>query len=120
MAGFANLATQGIVERSFPNGFTTVSILTGTAIGFLVKYVLDKRWVFVDGYDSHAAELRKVVIYAIFGVGTTLLFWATELSFLYFGRTAEAKYVGAAVGLALGNWIKYLLDREYVFRGSRR
>jgi hypothetical protein len=31
-----------------------------------------------------------------------------------------AKYAGAVLGLALGNWIKYRIDREWVFLRSRK
>jgi hypothetical protein len=51
--------------------------------GFLVKYLLDKRFVFLDGYDGHVAELRKVRLYGVFSVGTTVLFWAVEFSLWY-------------------------------------
>jgi len=120
VAGLSNIVTQEIVIRAILSQPVEVSILGGTAIGFFVKYLLEKRWVFLDMYDSHAAEIRKIVVYGIFGLGTTVLFWGIELSFWYVGHTVEAKYVGAGLGLALGNWIKYLLDKHYVFPRSRR
>jgi putative flippase GtrA len=96
------------------------SIFFGTAFGFFVKYLLEKRWVFLDGYIGHAAEVRKIFLYGVLGVGTTALFWVIELGFWYSLQTAEAKYVGAAIGLSLGNWIKYHLSKRYVFRPSIR
>lgn len=114
-AGLANIATQEIVVRGLRSASIIASILAGTAMGFLVKYLLDKRWVFLDGYQGHAAEVRKIAAYGAFGVGTTLLFWAIELSFWHVWRTVEAKYIGAVIGLALGNWVKYQLDKHYVF-----
>src|SRR5260370_37364379 len=103
-----------------PRAPIAASILAGTAVGFLVKYLLEKRWVFLDGYDGHISELKKIVLYAVLGVGTTVLFWAIELSFWYSWHTAEAKYFGAAFGLSLGNWMKYLLSKRYVFRARKR
>jgi putative flippase GtrA len=120
ISGLANLACQQIVVWILPNLQIMVSVVTGTAVGFVVKYLLEKRWVFLDSYDGHAAEFRKIVIYGFFGVATTLLFWAVELGFWHIWGTAEAKYIGAAVGLSLGNMIKYLLDRHYVFGKNRR
>jgi putative flippase GtrA len=97
-----------------------MSILVGTAVGFFVKYLLDKRWVFLDIYDGHGAEIWKILVYGVFGVGTTLLFWGIELTFWRVGHTVEAKYLGAVIGLSLGNWIKYALDKRYVFPRNKR
>lgn len=114
-ASIVNLATQAVVTKLAPWAPLMASVLVGTAAGFLVKYLLEKRWVFLDGYVSHVAELRKVIVYGLFSVGTTLLFWAIELGAWHLWRTDTAKYIGAAIGLGLGNWIKYLLDKRYVF-----
>jgi putative flippase GtrA len=120
LSGLCNIAAQQIVLWILPNLRVLISVVAGTAIGFLVKYICDKYWVFLDSYESHAVELRKVVVYGIFGVATTALFWAVELSFWFLFQTAEAKYAGAALGLTLGNVIKYQLDKHYVFTGDRR
>jgi putative flippase GtrA len=119
VSGLANLAFQEIVVRTVPTLPIMVSVLSGTSVGFWVKYLLEKRWVFLDVYDGHAAEIRKIAIYGIFGIVTTLLFWAIELSFWHMWQTVGAKYVGATIGLSLGNWTKYLLDRRYVFPRNR-
>ena len=116
VSSLANLASQELVIRTVPGAVLMASVVVGTGVGFCVKYLLDKRWVFLDAYDGHIAEARKIVVYGAFGVGTTLLFWAIELGFWHVWQTAEAKYIGAAIGLSLGNWIKYLLDKQFVFR----
>jgi putative flippase GtrA len=118
MAGLANLAAQEAVVRLYPLWPVMISVLAGTGVGFFVKYVLEKRWVFLDDYETHTAELRKIAIYGFFGIGTTALFWAVEMGAWHLWHTSEAKYAGAVVGLSLGNWIKYLLDKHYVF-GNR-
>jgi putative flippase GtrA len=116
-AGLANLATQEAAVRLLPPlAPIMLSVLAGTAVGFVVKYILDKHYIFLDGYDGHIAELRKVALYAAFSVATTAVFWGIELSFWYAWNTAAAKYAGAVLGLSLGNWLKYLLDRAWVFR----
>jgi hypothetical protein len=117
MAGFANLATQEAVVQFLPaRAPIMLSVLAGTAVGFVVKYILDKYYIFIDGYDGHIAEIYKVALYAGFSVATTMVFWGIELSFWYVWNTAEAKYAGAVLGLSIGNWLKYLLDRAWVFR----
>ena len=115
LSGVANLAAQEIATRVVPLAPLMLSVLIGTGVGFLTKYVMEKRWIFLDPYESHAAELRKITVYGLFGVGTTLLFWAIELGAWHVWGTVEAKYLGAALGLALGNWIKYVLDKHWVF-----
>jgi putative flippase GtrA len=115
IAGAANLSAQELTIRALPTLPVAVSVLVGTGAGFLVKYALDKRWIFFDAYESHATEIRKIAIYGVSGVATTLVFWGAELGAWTTWRTPEAKYAGAVVGLALGNWIKYRLDKHYVF-----
>lgn len=116
VAGLANLATQELVVRAAPHAPIMASVLAGTIIGFVLKYLLDKRFVFLDGYDGHVEEVRKVAVYGAFSVATTLVFWAVELAFWYGFGTSAAKYTGAVIGLALGNYAKYRLDRRFVFR----
>lgn len=120
IAGAVNLLTQGIVFGLAPVQPLALSILAGTAAGFIVKYFLDKHWIFFDGYDSAAGEARKIVLYASFSVATTLIFWGFELAFLAIGGTARAKYTGAAIGLVIGNVTKYLLDRSFTFNRQAR
>lgn len=115
LSGLANLATQELTLRIGRGLPVAVSIIVGTVVGFLVKYALEKRWIFLDRYDSHYSELRKITVYGVFGVATTLLFWIVELSAWHVWQTTTAKYIGAIVGLSLGNWIKYLLDKRFVF-----
>src|ERR1700733_13763770 len=78
VAGLTNIAAQEIFVRAVPLAPIMASIFSGTALGFFVKYLLEKRWVFFDEYDSHVAEARKIVLYGVLGVGTTALFWAIE------------------------------------------
>jgi putative flippase GtrA len=120
VAGLTNIAAQEVFVRAMPLAPIMASILSGTILGFIVKYLLEKRWVFLDEYGGHVAEARKIGLYGILGTATTALFWVAELGFWYSLHTAEAKYIGAAIGLALGNWIKYHLSKRYVFRPSIR
>ena len=92
-----------------------LSILAGTGVGFAVKYLLDKRWIFFDGYHGPAREARKIFLYGSFSVAMTLIFWGFEVGFLAVFGTNTAKYTGAVIGLAIGNFLKYLLDRTFTF-----
>src|SRR5215210_671535 len=102
IATLANLAAQEVVIRLAPVAPLTLSILAGTVAGFVLKYLLDKRWVFADGYHGHREELQKVTLYGAFSVATTLIFWGFEIAFWSIWRTDLAKYTGAVLGLAIG------------------
>lgn len=117
LATLANLAAQELVIRVAPVAPLALSILAGTAAGFILKYVLDKRWVFEDRSGSHAQEIRKVTLYGAFSVLTTLVFWGFEVAFWALWRTDLAKYAGAVLGLAIGYAAKFALDRTFVFTG---
>jgi putative flippase GtrA len=115
LATLANLATQELVVRISPVAPLSASILAGTVAGFALKYALDKRWVFYDGYAGHREEMQKITLYGLFSVLTTLVFWGFEVTFWVVWQTDVAKYTGAVLGLAIGYAAKFLLDRAYVF-----
>lgn len=115
----ANLLTQELVFQLAPALRLPLSIAAGTIVGFAVKYVLDKNWIFYDAYTSHTHEIRKVMLYGAFSVVTTGIFWAVEVSFWAIWETSAAKYTGAVLGLSIGYAAKYLLDRQFVFRERR-
>ena len=115
VAGGANLLSQEVVFRFSTVDRLTISILSGTIVGFVLKYILDKQWIFLDAYDGAHRELRKIFLYGFFSVLMTLLFWSFEIAFWKVGGTEFAKYLGGALGLAIGNFAKYLLDRTFTF-----
>jgi putative flippase GtrA len=116
LATLANLITQEIVVRMAPVGALPLSIIMGTAAGFVLKYVLDKKWVFDDDYGGHRQELQKITLYGAFSVLTTLVFWGFEVAFWTIWQTDLAKYTGAVLGLAIGYAGKFILDRTFVFK----
>ena len=120
VATAANVCAQIVAYEIAPLAKLTISLVTGTAVGFLVKYVLDKQWIFFDKPGSYWAETRKIILYGLFGVAMTFVFWGTELAFLALWQTDTAKYLGAVLGLAIGYTAKYLLDRRFVFSTESR
>ena len=118
LATVINLGTQEFAFRAAPGLPVMFSIVTGTVAGFVVKYALDKIWIFDDQYDGARAETRKIALYGFFSIATTAIFWGAELLFLALWGTAAAKYTGAILGLAIGYAVKYEIDRRYVFRGA--
>ena len=50
------------------------------------------------------------------GVFTTLIFWSLEFGFTLLFQTKEMRYLGGIIGLAIGYFTKYQLDKRFVFR----
>lgn len=111
-----NICAQDLVVRSYSGAFsTTVSVLIGTAAGLVVKYYLDKRFVFYFETNSVAHDGRVFFVYSMTGVATTSIFWGFEFGFDYAFQAKEMRYLGGVIGLIIGYVIKYCLDKRYVF-----
>ncbi len=92
------------------------AILVGTLVGLVVKYQLDQRYIFRFKARSASHAGTTFLRYTATGVFTTLIFWGFELGAQWLFDTAVARYAGAVIGLALGYWLKYRLDKQHVFR----
>ncbi|WP_368571981.1 GtrA family protein [Acinetobacter junii] len=92
-----------------------ISILCGTVVGLVVKFYLDKHFIFKYLTRSNGHNLKLFVLYSIMGGVTTIIFWGFELSFYYFFESTLMKYVGGGLGLILGYISKYFLDKKFVF-----
>lgn len=120
IATLANIAAQEASILAYAGAnHLTVSILAGTAAGFVVKYVLDKFFIFYDTTTDATREAAKMFLYGATAIVTTLIFWGVELGAWAIWHTAFAKYSGAVLGLSIGYVVKYLLDRRYVFGRAR-
>jgi len=116
LATFANLGAQAMVVWLYRGAYAIeISILAGTAVGLLVKYILDKRHIFGFQADSLIHDSKLFALYSFMGVFTTALFWCVEYAFHWLFGTDAMRYLGGAIGLALGYVIKYHLDKRYVF-----
>ena len=88
----------------------------GTGAGLVLKYLLDKRWIFEYSTEGLRDDFVKFILYTLMGVVTTVIFWGTELLFDALLPHDWAKYLGGAVGLTIGYTTKFFLDRRFVFR----
>lgn len=119
IATAANLASQAIVVRVWTGPWPIeISVLVGTAVGLVMKYVLDKIYIFRFKADNAVHDLQTFILYTLMGVVTTLVFWAFEFGFYAAFQDKSLRYLGALIGLAIGYWTKYHLDKRFVFRAS--
>mgnify|MGYP002621237236 CR=1 FL=1 len=121
LAVMANLAAQRLVLLWGESAVHfALAVLFGTAVGLVVKYILDKRWIFYDTATGVAAHGRQFSLYTAMGLVTTAIFWGTETAFWLIWQTHFAREAGAVLGLAVGYVVKYHLDRRFVFVPARR
>lgn len=92
-----------------------LAILIGTLVGLLVKYILDKKYIFYYNAIDYRDDLKKFILYSFMGIFTTLIFWGFELWFNFTFDFESAKFIGAVVGLSIGYFVKYHLDKRWVF-----
>ena len=119
IATVANIGAQDLISRVYGGPWhIAFSMVIGTGVGLVVKYVLDKRYIFRFRTTSVAHDTRTFALYALMGLLTTAVFWGFEWSFQWAFETKEMRYLGGVLGLAIGYLSKYYLDKRYVFRSE--
>ena len=117
IATAANIGAQDLVIRTYSGAFDILaSVVVGTGVGLVVKYILDKHYIFRFRAHSVAHDTRTFALYTVMGLATTVIFWGFEFGFHHIFETKEMRYLGGVVGLAIGYLTKYHLDKRYVFR----
>lgn len=116
VATIANLATQRVVLQFGDTGsHFAAAVGAGTIVGLVIKYVLDKRWIFYDFETGVKNHSRKFSLYTAMGLVTTAIFWGAETAFWLIWHTNMMRELGAILGLSVGYVVKYNLDRRFVF-----
>ena len=92
-----------------------ISILVGTAMGLPLRYFLEKKYIFDFTSKNLAHDGKLFVFYSAMGIITTLIFWGTEYAFHLIYDTDFMRYLGGIIGLSIGFYVKYQLDKKYVF-----
>jgi putative flippase GtrA len=116
IATIANLVTQrGVLQIGDATGHFAVAVGAGTIVGLVIKYLLDKRWIFYDVETGVKNLSRKLSLYTAMGLITTAIFWGTETAFWLIWQTELMRELGAILGLSVGYVVKYNLDRRFVF-----
>ncbi len=116
LAMAANILAQEAALLIYGDAYAMAfAILSGTAVGLVVKYLLDRHYIFQASARPLHRDLGQFIAYGSTGVLTTLLFWGTEIAFDLLFENRAARYAGAVLGLSIGYVIKYRLDRRFVF-----
>jgi putative flippase GtrA len=116
VATAANIGCQAAVIWLYGGPYAVpISILIGTAAGLPIKYVLEKRHIFNFETNDLVHDGRLFILYSAMGVFTTALFWGIEFAFQLLFGTDGMRYLGGVVGLTVGYFIKYRLDKRFVF-----
>jgi len=93
-----------------------IAMFNGTLAGLILKYILDKKYIFFHTPKSKKDDGKKFLLYSLMGLFTTFIFWGFEIGFDYFFSDENAKYIGAVIGLSIGYIVKYNLDKKFVFK----
>lgn len=121
LATAANLACQRLVlQQGSTAPWFAGAVAAGTLVGLVVKYLLDKRWIFQDAETGVKAHSRKFSLYTAMGLITTAIFWGSETLFWLVWQTDFMREAGAIIGLGIGYVVKYQLDSRFVFRTVRQ
>ncbi|KRC29185.1 GtrA family protein [Acidovorax sp. Root219] len=120
VATAVNIGAQDAFLRMYGGPLHVLaSVIVGTAAGLIVKYLLDKRYIFKFRARDAAHSTRTFALYTVMGLLTTLVFWCFEFGFhALFEGSREMRYLGGALGLAMGYAVKYHLDQRYVFKAA--
>lgn len=111
-----NIGTQILVVWLYQGPFFIEgSIFAGTVAGLPLRYVLEKRYIFAFSSRDIAHDGRLFVIYSAMGAITTAIFWGTEYAFHLIYASDVIRYLGGCLGLSVGFYVKYQLDKKYVF-----
>lgn len=116
VATIANIGAQDVAIRLYGGPFSVpLSVCAGTGVGLVVKYILDKRYIFRFRARSVAQDSRTFGLYTVMGLATTVIFWGFEFGFDALFATKEMRYLGGVIGLCIGYVVKYQLDKRFVF-----
>ncbi len=119
IATLANLGAQRVVLALWTDGGAlALAIAVGTGVGLVVKYLLDKRWIFFDVSTGARAHGERFSRYTLTGIVTTAIFWGMETAFWLQWQTESMRELGAVIGLAIGYVVKFQLDKRFVFANA--
>jgi putative flippase GtrA len=112
-----NLSAQVLIIWAYKGAYAVeFSILIGTVMGMPPRYFLEKRYVFSFTSENIFHDGKLFFQYSFYSTFTTLVFWSVEYSFHVIFNDDLMRYVGGVVGLTIGFYLKYQIDKRFVFR----
>lgn len=121
LSTLVNIGGQMISMMAYSGSYAiTISILIGTLAGLPLRYVLEKRFIFSFQSNGMAHDGHLLLLYSLMGIFTTAIFWITEYVFHLIFITNFMRYIGGILGLSIGYFIKYWLDKRFVFINKNR
>jgi putative flippase GtrA len=118
IATVVNMFSQYIGYELYHGAYELyISMCFGTLAGLVIKYILDKKYIFKFQVSNVLEDGKRFILYLIMGIITTGIFWGIETFFDYLFQDISMRYVGGILGLSIGYVIKYQLDKRYVFVG---
>lgn len=120
-ASVLNLLLQAIIVRIYTGPIAVeLAMVAATGIVLPIKYSVEKHLIFGFQPNSLIHDAKLFSLYTFVSVFTVLIFWCTEYAFQLLFQSEPMRYVGATIGLAISFYMKYALDRHFVFIGATR
>ena len=103
LATLANLVTQrGVLWFGDSGILFALAVGAGTAVGLVIKYILDKRWIFRDMSAGVKAHSKRFSLNTAMGLVTTAIICGLETVFWFVWQTHAMREMGAVLGLGIG------------------
>lgn len=84
IATLGNIAAQDVTVSYYKGIYAIeLSVLVGTGIGLIIKYVLDKHYIFKFKTHTAVHNGKTFILYTLMGILTTLIFWGFECRCCY-------------------------------------
>ena len=116
LSTIVNIGCQMLSMLIYSGAYTVeISIFIGTLAGLPLRYFLEKRYIFSFQSKNIKHDGQLFILYSFMGVFTTAIFWGTEYAFHLIFTTDVMRYIGGVLGLTIGYFIKYQLDKSFVF-----
>jgi hypothetical protein len=114
-----NLITQLLVAKVLTQVFQIyIGMSLGALTSMLVKFQLDRHYIFLCRPSSLITRGRQFFFYSLFGIVNISCFWSAELTFHFLFQAPSMRYVGAFIGLIVGHALKYRVDKRLVFKDA--
>jgi putative flippase GtrA len=115
-ASALNLILQALIVHFYSGPFSIeISIMMATALVLPIKYYLDKRIIFDFKSNNLVHDIKHFRQYVFVSIFTVFVFWGTEAIFQAVFDSNTMRYIGGAIGLAISFYMKYQLDKRFVF-----